>query len=133
MSVEEAARYQARAEAAVAVSIEQDRIDAEFGVQRHDPAYWYAILGKQFGQLGEALVDFKWASKGAEAPSPWHSARQKMYQEATQVAAVAQMLMEAIQLDELVDEVTTTRPKDPRKLAAALNRGSEHIDYGGEG
>jgi hypothetical protein len=99
---------------------ERGRHDWEFGEQRHDPAYWSAILGKQFGQLNEKVVDHKWATnKRAEA--------QRIRHEAKQVAAVALAIMEAVELEELLDEVTTAMPINRRNLSRALGTDDESI------
>lgn len=120
----EVRRLQAQVDGLQRISDERDRQDDEFGPQRHDPAYWYAILGKQFGQLGEVVVQSKWAGTVTTGLM-----RQKMYHEAQQVAAVALALMEAISLDELPDEITTARPRDPRQRAKAMGVGDEQLRY----
>jgi hypothetical protein len=107
-----------------AIEAERDRQEEEFGVQKHDAAYWYAILGKQFGQLGEVVVQHKWAG-----PVTKKMVAEKMYGEATQVAAVALALMEAIRMDELQDEITTAQPRDPRQRMKAMGLGHEAINY----
>lgn len=102
---------------------ERDRQDEMWGVQIHDPAYWLAIMGKQTGQLGDAVLKYKWAAVAAKDMQ-----EQLMYEEAAQVAAVAVALMEAILNEQLSDEVTSVRP-EPRKLARLLNRGHESVNY----
>lgn len=120
---ETALRRVAKGRAMVHVATERVKQDEEFGVQIHDPAYWLAILGKQVGQLGEAIIKHKW--RGDFVPK--QRTMEDMYHEARQVAAVAVALMEAIAMDELSDEVTSTRPKDPRKLARALGVDDEAV------
>lgn len=115
-------RMDAQAAAFRRIEVERDRQDDEFGVQVHDPAYWFAILGKQMGQLGEAVVRLKWASEP-------DAAKGILMHETTQVAAVAVALMEAIGLDELPSEITTAVPKDPRQRAKAMGVGHEAMDY----
>ena len=100
---------------------ERESQDDMWGDQTHDPAYWLAILGKQVGQLGSAVLSFKWASDEARLPS-----KKIMYKEATQVAAVAVAIMEAIEADRLSDEVTSAKP-EPRKLARVLGRDDESL------
>ena len=117
-------RIDAQAIALVRIEHERDRQEDEFGRQIHDPAYWYAILGKQFGQLGEIVIQAKWGG-----PVMKGLLRQKMYHEAMQVASVAVALMEAIAMDELPDEITTARPRDPRQRAKAMGIGHEQINY----
>lgn len=119
-------RMDAQAAAFRRIEVERDRQDDEFGVQVHDPAYWFAILGKQMGQLGEAVVRLKWASEP-------DAAKGILMHETTQVAAVAVALMEAIGLDELPNEITTAVPKDPRQRAKSLGLGHEAIQYDDEG
>lgn len=113
-----------QADALQYVKDERDRQDAEFGKQEHDPAYWLAILGKQTGQLGEAVVQHKWSGPFAKA-----MLTHKMYNECAQVAAVAVAMMEAIARGEIPDEITTARPRDSRQLARALDRGHENLNY----
>lgn len=121
-----AARLLAQQMALKDVEGERDRQDDEFGRQVHDPAYWFAILGKQVGQLGEAIIRYKWATER-------QAARGVMYHEAQQVAGVSVALMEAIKLLELPDEITTAVPRDPRQRAKALGHGDEDLDYEGMG
>jgi hypothetical protein len=99
------------------IADERERQEAMWGEQTHDPAYWLAIMGKQVGQLGDAILKYKWHD---EAQSD------DMYAEAKQVAAVACAIMEAILAERLSDEVTSVKP-EPRKLANVLNRGDESI------
>lgn len=101
------------------VKVERDKQDEMWGDQTHDPAYWLAILGKQVGQLGNEVLNYKWATDKDPL---------KMFHEATQVAAVAVAFMEAMLDDRLSDEVTSAKP-EPRKLAAVLDRGHEAINY----
>jgi len=43
------------------VHFERERQDNKWGVQNHDPYFWYSILGEEFGEIGKALCekDFK--------------------------------------------------------------------------
>lgn len=107
-----------------AVSAERAAQIEMFGNQVHDPAYWLAILGKQTGQLGEAIIRYKWSD---DFEPVVRRNKEAMYHEAKQVAAVALAMMEAITLDELPAEVTSAKPKDPRKLARALGIDDESI------
>lgn len=110
------------------VDEERDRQVALFGVQNHHPAYWLAILGKQVGQLGEAVVQREWASKG-DLGSPWHHAQNKIRDEAIQVAAVAVALAECIDRGEIPDRLVTSQPTDPRQRMRALGRDDESMRY----
>lgn len=123
-------RFAAQQDAVRAVIGERGSQDEMFGRQVHDPAYWLAILGKQVGQLGQAVIRHKWRSDYVSDAVTQGT----MYHEAKQVAAVAIALMEAITLRELPDEVTSVRPKDPRKLARALGIDDErlHATFGDE-
>lgn len=112
-------RGPAQSQALTDILEERDEQDEMWGDQTHDPAYWLAILGKQVGQLGNAVLKYKWHDN----PSPV-----EMYSEATQAAAVLVAFMEAIEDERLSDEVTSVRP-EPRKLARVLDRGHEAIDY----
>jgi len=116
------ARLDAQAEAFNDIEQERDRQDIEFGLQVHDPSYWYAIIGKQFGQLGTKVIDIKWAADKDKAA-------RDMYKEAMQTAACCVALMEAARLGELPDEITSAVPKNPRQRARALGRGHEAMRY----
>lgn len=94
-----------------------------FGVQKHDPAYWLAILAKQVGQLGSAAVLRNWAPDEAIRSA----SDLKIYREAGQVAAVALALMEAIRMSELGAEITTAVPEDARLRARALDVDDEDL------
>ena len=105
---------------------ERDRQDKMFGQQDHHPAYWLAILGKQVGQLGEAVVNREWAADPKRA-------RDEMRAEAVQVVAVGLALIEAINRGELPETLVTAKPKDPRTLARALGRDDETLPYDKDG
>lgn len=113
------AQQQVRAD----IDLERADQDEMWGDQTHDPAYWLAILGKQVGQLGTEVLNYKWAAAEAKAKR-----LDSMYQEAKQVAAVAVAMMEAMLENRLSDEVTSAKP-EPRKLARVLNRGDESLSY----
>lgn len=101
---------------------ERLRQDSTFGVQNHHPAYWLAILGKQVGQLGSAVLGREWfEDKGA--------ATAIMRREAVQTAAVAVALIECIDRGDMPDTLDTSKPKDPRQLSRALDQGHESINY----
>jgi NTP pyrophosphatase (non-canonical NTP hydrolase) len=38
---------------------ERGRQDAKWGEQNHDPAYWLAILGEEFGEVCKAVCEGK--------------------------------------------------------------------------
>lgn len=96
--------------------------DEEWGTQNHHPAYWLAILGKQVGQFGTAVLNREW----------WldrDGATRKMREEAVQIAAVAVAIIECIDSGEMPVGLETAKPSDPRQLAKALGRGDEQINY----
>lgn len=101
---------------------ERIRQDATFGVQNHHPAYWLAILGKQVGQLGSAVLGREWFDDKAAATAI-------MRREAVQAAAVALALIECIDRGDMPDTLVTSKPSDPRQLAVALNKGDESLQY----
>lgn len=39
------------------VARERDRQDKKWGVQNHDDAWWYVILGEEFGEVGKAIYE----------------------------------------------------------------------------
>ena len=50
-----------------AVDAERKRQDAKWGVQDHDHFMWYVILGEEFGELAEAMLDLHTAiAEGAD-------------------------------------------------------------------
>lgn len=103
---------------------ERQRQDEQWGVQNHHPAYWLAILGKQVGQLGSAVLDREWYTDPDKGTAIVRA-------EAVQVAAVAMALIENIDdpARELPQGLTTAKPEDPRQLAKALGRGDEAMPY----
>lgn len=104
---------------------ERARQDEQWGVQNHHPAYWLAILGKQVGQLGSAVLDREWYADPDKGTA-------RMREEAVQVAAVAIALIECIDKGDMPVGLTTAKPSDPRQLAKALDRGDEAINYGAD-
>lgn len=105
-----------------AILAERTRQDEQWGVQNHHPAYWLAILGKQVGQFGSAILNREW----------WHDregATVILRNEAVQVAAVALAIIECIDAGEMPVGLTTAKPSDPRQLAKALGRGDESLNY----
>lgn len=108
------------AKAIMAIVMERRMQDQTFGDQRHDPAYWYAIMGKQFGQAGTRVLDMKWADVEVAV-----LAENALYHEIVQTAAVAVAFLRAIGKAELVDEITTAKPSAKRNLARALNYDGE--------
>lgn len=103
---------------------ERERQDATFGIQNHHPTYWLAILGKQQGQLGSAIVNREWAAEDQK-----ERLLEQIRWEATQVAAVAVAMVEAINRGDVPSTLVTSQPSDPRQRARALNRGDESMPY----
>lgn len=104
------------------VIMERVRQDSLFGQQNHHPAYWLALLGKQQGQLGEAVVDREWAADKVKAMD-------KIRHEAVQMIAVGVAMVEAIDRGELPETLVTSQPANPRQRAVALGRGDEQLNY----
>ena len=111
-----------QARAVESVLAERSMQDKVFGKQNHHPAYWLAILGKQVGQLGSAVVDREWANEDNKPRM-----LDKVRDEAVQVAAVAVAMIEAIDRGEVPTGLVTAQPGDPRQRARALNRDDESI------
>lgn len=99
---------------------ERDRQDEQWGVQNHHPAYWLAILGKQVGQLGAAVLDREWAANVDAGTAT-------VREEAVQVAAVAIALIECIDRGEMPVGLTTAKPDDKRLLSRVLGRDDESL------
>jgi hypothetical protein len=120
--VKRAVRFQRAVESALD---EVRRQDEQWGVQNHHPAYWLAIMGKQVGQFGSAILNREW----------WvdkESGNKAMREEAVQMVAVGLQIIAAIDGGEMPDALVTAQPQDPRQLAKALGRGDESLDYGRE-
>lgn len=106
------------------VLVERDRQDELFGVQNHHPAYWLALLGKQSGQLGAAIVQREWAN-----PLNREKMLKQVRNEAIQLTAVGLAFIEAIDRGEVPVGLTTAQPSDPRQRAKAIGHGDEQIRY----
>jgi NTP pyrophosphatase (non-canonical NTP hydrolase) len=73
-----------------AVLAERERQDAKWGEQNHEPVWWLAILGEEYGELCQAVLESHFdngTDKGGFG---------NVYNEATQVAAVALALLERL-------------------------------------
>ena len=99
---------------------EMDRQVEQWGVQNHHPAYWLAILGKQVGQLGSAVLDREWAADTDKGTAI-------LRHEAVQAAAVALALIECIDRGDMPLGLVTAKPLNPRQLAKALGIGDESV------
>lgn len=71
---------------------ERERQIAKWGEQYHDYPYWYAILGEEFGEVGQAIQKGSVAHKKTDADD--------LYKELIHVAAVATAIAEQVILDE---------------------------------
>lgn len=107
------------------VLAERARQDQQWGVQNHHPAYWLAIMGKQVGQFGTAVLNREWWEDKDKATLG------VMRNEAVQMAAVAVAIIECIDKGEMPETLVTAKPSDPRLLSKALNRDDESLPYGG--
>jgi hypothetical protein len=103
---------------------ERRRQDDQWGEQNHHPAYWLAILGKQVGQFGSAILNREWAAINARG-----RAQNEMRDEAVQIAAVAFAIIECIDAGNMPIDLATAKPSDPRQLAHALGNGDESLSY----
>lgn len=109
-----------RTEAMHSVLEECDRQDEQWGEQDHHPAYWLAILGKQVGQFGSAVLNREWwTDKDAATAALRH--------EAVQTAAVALQVVECIDRGKMPVGLTTM--PQGRQRAHALGHGDEQMDY----
>lgn len=80
---------------------ERIRQDERWGVQRHEPAKWLAILGEEYGEVCKAVCERLYA----EGPNPEYRA------ELIQVAAVALAMIECH--DERFNRLDITLQSDP--------------------
>lgn len=71
---------------------ERDRQEQKWGEQYHEFSYWYAILGEEFGEVGQAIQIGSEAHKSTDANN--------LYKELIQVAAVATAMAEQVIHDE---------------------------------
>lgn len=127
----EVSRRAIRQENAVAdVKRERERQDDQWGDQNHHPSYWLAILGKQVGQFGSAVLDREWAMQSDSPVRDGIAMDKRMREEAVQLTAVGLAIIEAIDRGEMPVGLVTAVPSDPRQLARALGKGDEIINYG---
>ncbi|MDO6448106.1 MazG-like family protein [Oceanobacillus profundus] len=70
------------------INNERNRQNLKWGKQVHDYSYWYAILGEEFGEVGQAIQKGSVAHKSTDADN--------LYKELIQVAAVATAMAEQI-------------------------------------
>lgn len=72
---------------------ERERQDAKWGQQNHDPQFWMAILGEEFGELCLAVNETVFNNGPEERAKGGYT---NMRQEAIQVAAVAVQFVEML-------------------------------------
>jgi hypothetical protein len=99
---------------------ERDKQDDQWGVQNHHPAYWLAILGKQMGQMGTAILNREW----------WHDkdkASADLRHECIQLVAVGIAMLECLDRGKMPIGLTTM--PQGRQRAHALGLGDEQINY----
>lgn len=75
------------------VAKERERQNTKWGVQRHNPLTWLAILGEEVGEVNKAVLENIFSRKGLE----------EYRQELIQVAAVAVAAVESLG-DEAVED-----------------------------
>lgn len=75
------------------VAKERERQNTKWGVQRHNPLTWLAILGEEVGEVNKAVLENIFSRKGLE----------EYRQELIQVAAVAVAAIESLG-DEVVED-----------------------------
>jgi len=76
--------------AAVPDDIESERLRQirKWGHQSHDPVYWVGILAEELGEVAQCAIE--------------HRSRRELYEEVTQLAAVAVAMMEDLAARDLV-------------------------------
>jgi hypothetical protein len=76
---------------------ERERQMAKWGEQNHDPGYWNAVLGEEYGEASEAALDFMDLGPLARSPrKPGRSTYEHYRKELIEVAAVAVAMIEQI-------------------------------------
>jgi NTP pyrophosphatase (non-canonical NTP hydrolase) len=50
-------------EIATEISIERERQDKKFGIQKHSPSEWLMILGEEVGEVNKAALEAKFQGK----------------------------------------------------------------------
>jgi NTP pyrophosphatase (non-canonical NTP hydrolase) len=71
------------------VHMERERQDKKWGEQNHDHYKWVAIIGEEFGEMCQALLEGRYAS---------------MEKEAIQVAACCVAMIESVHRQGLIDD-----------------------------
>ena len=83
--------------AIVSVINERNRQDEKWGVQNHAPEWWLAILGEEFGELAQAILETHF-NNGPENRKK--GGIENIRKEAVQCAAVALAIVECIDRNE---------------------------------
>lgn len=74
--------------AMTSVLLERKRQDEKWGEQNHDPITWLAILGEEYGELAQAVLETKFGGE--------HGGLPHMREEAVHTAAVALAFLECL-------------------------------------
>lgn len=72
---------------------ERNRQDYKWGEQNHAPEWWLAILGEEYGELAQAILETHFDANPDGSP---HGGISNIRKEAVQCAAVALALVECI-------------------------------------
>jgi NTP pyrophosphatase (non-canonical NTP hydrolase) len=84
--------------AMLALFHERKRQDEKWGEQNHSPEWWLAILGEEYGELAQAILETKFGGK--------RGGIENIREEAVQCAAVALALIECIDRNTYREEKT---------------------------
>ncbi|ASS76844.1 hypothetical protein CIG75_19115 [Tumebacillus algifaecis] len=82
------------------IAEERARQDAKWGEQNHDPIVWIGILGEEFGELSQAVLETHFDNGPTERLKGGY---ENMRAEAVQVAAVAVAMIEALDRQHALD------------------------------
>lgn len=102
------------------VFAERERQDEQWGTQNHHPAYWLAILGKQVGQMGTAILNREWWTDRDAGTAQLRS-------EVVQMIAVGFAMLECLDRGDMPVGLTTM--PQGRQRAHALGLGDEQLNY----
>lgn len=102
------------------VFTERNSQDEQWGVQKHHPAYWLAILGKQMGQMGTAILNREWWTDKDKATA-------ELRHEGIQLVAVGLAMLECLDRGDMPVGLVTM--PTGRQRAHALGHGDEQLNY----
>jgi hypothetical protein len=83
------------------IMVERERQDAKWGVQEHTADHFYVILGEEFGEVGEAILDMD--ALGEDS----YASRKAYRKELTHVAAVAVAAIEKLDRDWMISSLNS--------------------------